>query len=349
MEENPGASVEIEPETICDDGTTTVTFMGSDGNGEGFVFTYSINGATPVDIESGDDDLTAMVELDSDDLNTGENTLTLVSVANQLDDNEEGLACSTEINHTFSIELEDVPAVVCNDENEEICSGEDYSVSFTADSPDPSLIGSDLYYQIVVTDNTSGSPVVTTTYELASEEPTVEGTAVNMTGFDQDIVIVATPFYFGDEDPDGDDFADACQGESCSTTITVRTMPMATFGGNDAVCSGDDVSLTFTGPPNGFAMLIVVDENDVVVIDPYATFQFDAGGTVQVSVPTFIGESRIRKVRITDVQDENGCTNDMIFEFAIEITELPSAAFDDTEATICEGTCLLYTSPSPRD
>lgn len=332
VEELPDADISVHPESICNGEDATFTLTGLNGSGDGFSFTYSVNGGTPVVADTDPEATTVDIVLTN---NTAAGTITieLLSVRNQLNDDETNLECEQLINETATLSIENVPVVFC-DEDDDLCSGDAYSLSFTAGSPDPSAIGSDLYYQIVVTDNTSGVPVVTTTYELASDNPTVDGTAVNMTGFDQTIIVEATPFYFAGTSPDAGDFAEACQGVSCGTVLTVSTMPMASFGGNDAICEGSDGLLTFTGPPNGSVNIQEVDEDGNLIFD-YGPFSFDGGGTFTEPFENFTGNPIFR---LTNVTDENGCTNDMVFDFAVVITPRPVASFAPATApAICEG------------
>lgn len=315
---------------LCAGEEPVITFTGSGGNGTGYTFTYSIDGSGPLTATAAPGETTATVTLGVPS-ESGSFDVTLISVANT-----GGLGCTSFPDLDITFDVEELPVVTCTAEEEFICSGDSWQFNLAAGSPDPSAIGSTLYYYVEITDNTSGAPVVAAPEIFDGTTLSIGGGPVeNMTGFDQTIDVTVTPFYF-DGTPELSDFADACQGEPSECSVTVRTMPMSTFGGNATVCRGDTYTLTFTGPPNGSARVRRVRPNGTLtgggIVD------FDGGGSATVTLDTDGGPlSQTTTFRLTEVTDENGCISDAFFEVTVIVIPDPEGSFDGAdEDTVCE-------------
>ena len=182
-------------------------------------------------------------------------------------------------------------------------------------------------------DNVSNAEI----FEATAAGVEITGTGENMSGFDQTISIEATPFYFNDKDgtPVAADFAAACQGEETECSVAVRTMPMATFGGDSQLCEGQTGFQTFTGPPGATFNGSGEDEdgNQLLVL-PGA--QFDAGGSIVVELPGIFVVQNLDFI-IRDLTTAEGCTSAMEFEFDLNVTPTPEAEFVDADLTVCEG------------
>jgi hypothetical protein len=361
VEDNPNAAISLDDTDLCDGDEAIVTLTGSEGSETGYDFDIEVTydgGAigpanatqTTVSTDAGESTL----ELSTTDLAEilfgagsavaeGTYTVAISRVVNQ-----STLACDSDVDETeviVSIEVEGVPAVSCTAPEAPICSGDDYTFTLNADSELTSAIGSSLYYSVVTTtttfdptsnqfeDNVSGAEI----FEATAAGVEITGTGENMSGFDQTISIEATPFYFNDADgaPEAADFAAACQGEETECSVVVRTMPMATFGGDSQLCEGQTGFQTFTGPPgatfNGFGE--DEDGNQFLIL---SNAQFDAGGSVIVELPGNFVDQDLDFI-IRDLTTAEGCTSALEFEFDLNVTPTPEAEFVDTDLTVCEG------------
>ncbi|TXF88738.1 hypothetical protein FUA23_13825 [Neolewinella aurantiaca] len=342
VEPLPEASVAADV-SVCDDEDATITFTGSAGNNTGFTFTYSVNGATPVSVSTDGTDATVEVTFEPGDLPAGESTISLVSVANK-----GGLECLNDAEGSVIIGIEDEPIVSCDADDELICSGEDYSFTLTAGSDEESALGNSLYYSVATTTTTTVSTGSGSTEDVQESTEvvigdasgvTISGSTENMSGFDQTIVISVTPFYVDDSEDDITEIGDACTGETVTCSVTVKTMPMVTFGGTEAVCEGDVAAVIFTGPPNGRALVEVRNEEGDVIF-PFVPVFFDDGGTSVVSVPNAPATFEVVLTTVADgpvLGNPDVCINEADFSFTVNITPSPGAEFDEEGTTVCEG------------
>lgn len=343
VEPLPEASVAADV-SVCHDEDAMITFTGTEGNGTGFTFNYSIssNGDTPVSASVSTDgtDATVDVTFEPGDLPAGETIISLISVANN-----GGLMCVNDAEGSVSIMIEDEPIVSCGADDDLICSGDDYSFTLTAGSDEESVIGNTLYYSVTTTVTTtvstgSGStqvPVESTEIVIGDAGGvTISGSTENMSGFNQTIEISVTPFYFDDEVDDPTEIGDACTGETVTCSVTVKTMPMVTFGGNDAVCEGGSGTLVFTGPPNGRALVVISDSGGSTDL---GFIFFTAGGSLFVPYENIDLTTTVTLIGVSDgpVFNPNTCIAGGDFEFTINVTPSPEADFDEDGTTVCEG------------
>ncbi len=251
--------------------------------------------------------------------------------------------CSNDAEGSVSISVEDEPIVSCDTDDELICSGDDYSFTLTAGSPLESAIGSDLYYSVttttttIVSTGTGSAPSEVTTTEIVLAEAggnDFTGTTENMSGFNQTISITATPFY---SDGTPTEIGDACTGEPVTCSTTVKTMPMVTFGGDESLCEGEDGFLTFTGPPNGRAAVSIRNgDGDFIGL---GFIGISPGGSLTVPVTNAQQTLVVRIFAISDgpFLSPNSCTGGSTFDFTVNVTPTPEAAFDESDETVCEG------------
>lgn len=333
VEEEPTATITVDDDYLCDGDDTFVTFTGSGGSNAGYKFVYSIDGGP--DLNAMTDGIDSSVNVDLTDLAPGDHFVTLVSVANT-----GGLMCSTEVNSTVNIDVEATPEVTdLVDDN--ICSGTSFSQDITSTSPDPSAIASNLYFLVEIVNPVGGTPLSAAYVVAADDAPTFAGTPVNVSGVPQDITIQVTPFYFPDGagDPVLADVADACKGEPIDATITVETVPNATFGGDETICEGESALLTITGPANGEVNIDIVDANSVV-LGNLGTFALDAGGEANVPTGALSATTIFQITNIsTDPSGDLVCTRASTFERTIFVIPTPDAeVVAPRTVNICEGT-----------
>lgn len=343
VEPLPEASVAADI-SVCHDDDATITFTGTEGNGTGFTFNYSIssNGGTPASgsVSTDGTDATVDVTFAAGDLPAGGTTISLISVANK-----GGLECVNDAEGNVTISVEDEPIVSCDADYELICSGDDYSFTLTAGSAEESAIGNTLYYSVTTTVTTtvstgSGStevPVVSTEIVLGDAGGvTISGPTENMSGFNQTVEISVTPFYFDDEVDEPTEIGGACTGETVTCSVTVKTMPMVTFGGDEAVCEGGSGTLVFTGPPGGRALVLITDSEGSTDL---GFFFFTAGGSLFVPYEDADVTTTVTLIGVSDgpVLNPNTCLALGDFNFTINVTPSPEAEFDAEGETVCEG------------
>ena len=159
----------------------------------------------------------------------------------------------------------------------------------------------------------------------------IGGAPVNNTGVEQVMTFTVTPAY------DVEGLEEFCLGEPETFTVTVAPMPMATFGGDaQTICEGEDATLTFTGPPNGSATLVQLDDNGDAIVATEQTINFDGGGTATLEL---FGLEETISFQLSDAANAGGeCIGAMVFGYAVIVVPTPEAEFaPDLEATICEG------------
>lgn len=337
VEENPEGEVIMDDVYLCEGDDTFVTLTGVGGANNGYKFVYTIDGATPQMVMTAGTD--ASVNIDIVDPAPGPHTITLINVANK-----GGLMCSTDVGTEVDFDVEATPLVdVIADDN--ICSGDEITFPLTSPSPNPSVVPSSLYYKVEINNPLAGTPVSGVSILADADSPVVTGSPVNETGEPQDLTVTVTPFYFPDAQgtPSQTDFDDACQGTPTSATITVETVPNATFGGDETICAGETALLTITGPANGVVVIDIVNENSVV-LDNLGTFALDAGG--EANVPTGnLSETTIFQITSisTNPAVEPVCERSSTFERTIFVIPTPDAEFaGDRNVNICEGTATSF-------
>ncbi|SEQ80804.1 PKD-like domain-containing protein [Neolewinella agarilytica] len=331
VEERPDAAITIDDDYLCDGDDTFFTLTGSGGTETGYSFHYTINGTAGTATTEGTN---ASIDVDLENYAPGTYDIIVTSAKNK--GGEECETLPVDLMATFIVEeiptIDDLAA-----ENDNVCSGETYTVVPGSPSADPSAQGGVLWYLITVTDVDG---IETSEVVLADGYAGVSGAQENTTGHDQTILVEAKAFYFPDgETPEVTDAATACMSPSTFATITIETVPNATFGGDETICEGEAAELTVTGPINGEVVIDIVD-NDGNVLSNLGTVTLDGGGEGAISTGALTETTNFQITMIsTDPAGDPVCTRTSTFERTIFVIPTPDAQFDgDRFVDICEGT-----------
>lgn len=383
----PEATIAIADEDICNGGSSVLTLIGTDGEGDSLKYAFTLTGPNGTFTYDTTSLRTVSYAADRFDFSMpGQYVFILDSVVNN-----NTLRCTTAypssgngvVSDTVVVEFEpaislssdplatgDVavrnvnsgqPAILTDIVGNEICNRDTFRLMGTALSPDSSTATMDsLYYALEVVRDNSGTLVPGTRFfgnvsEFSPTVPFFEQHFVNTSNSAQEVIFRAVGFYFDDlggtVQPTANDVAASCLGDTLNFGFLVLPTPLGTIGSNQVVCYNTAATIDVTGTAGAdvFIQVLSGDPNDGNLFQgPDMTEVVTLGNDGKAFITTGLLTDTL-VLRKYRVENVQGCADTSILDVTIAVVPQGDAEFTNASAMTCEAsTATLSVTGSPN-